>query len=201
MRSGTAAAIALAAALGGCAGTKDDGRGGGAGGGGVERGDGGGAVDAAGEKPALRAFLRASDVDLVTGRPWRGELTYRNYGDGKATTIPSALAVVRTNGGFAGGAAWDWAFGYPDEPHASAAERWELSADGFTFRGQEITGRAELSDGAVRVLTKIEGEDDGRPATLRYEYEFHRDRCSLRKLVRFTGETEFFERHRYRWSR
>ena len=58
-----------------------------------------------------------------------------------------------------------------------------------------------LSDGTVLVVTEQDGQDDRRAARFRFVYLLGEKQCSIQKLVRFTPEEAFFERHIYRWNR
>ena len=76
-----------------------------------------------------------------------------------------------------------------------------LAGGGSVFDGEAVVERSELPGGAVRVVTEADGEDDHKPARFRHEYEMGPRACSIRKLVRFEGESAFFERNTYRWGR
>lgn len=145
--------------------------------------------------------LSAADVDRLTGAPWRGTLTYLDYTSHAQTTIQSTLQMVRLPNQTDGASAWDMRVGYPDEPNANSGETATLTRDGLVFRGGQVLERAVLADGAVRVVTEQDGEDDGRPARFRFVYLLAETQCSIQKLVRFTPQEAFFERHIYRWSR
>lgn len=90
---------------------------------------------------------------------------------------------------------------YPKEPGANKKEDVKLSSDGKTFDGENVIERTKLADGILRVVTSIKGKDDDRDATFRHTYLIGKKSFSIRKDVRFDGETEFFERNTYRWTR
>lgn len=154
-----------------------------------------------GPAPAARATasMRAQDVDGLTGGAWAGTLTYLDYTSGKPYTMPATLAVERIAG--AAEPSWRFRVGYPDEPKANAERLVVLAGQGSVFDGETVVERTEEPGGVVRVVTEAEGEDDRRPARFRHEYEFGPGACSIRKLVRFEGESAFFERNTFRWRR
>ena len=147
------------------------------------------------------AVVPATDIDRLTGAPWSGTLTYLDYTSHVQTTIKSSLPMtrlpVRSDGDFA----WEMRVGYADEPQANSGETAVLMRGGRVFRDGHVLERAVLSDGTVRVVTEQEGPDDSRPARFRFVYLLSEKQCSIQKLVRFTPEEAFFERHIYRWSR
>ena len=147
------------------------------------------------------AVVAATDIDRLTGAPWRGTLTYLDYTSHVQTTIKSSLKMTRLPEQSDGANAWNMSVGYTDEPHANSGETAVLARRGRVFRGANVLERTILSDGLVRVVTEQDGEDDGRAARLRFVYVLGEKQCSLQKLVRLLPDGTFFERHIYRWSR
>jgi len=147
------------------------------------------------------AVVTATDIDRLTGAPWRGTLTYLDYTSRAQTTIKSSLLMTRLPEQSDGAIAWDMSVGYTDEPHANSGETAVLARNGRVFRGANVLERTMLADGMVRVVTEQEGEDDGRAARLRFVYLLGEKQCSIQKLVRLLPDGAFFERHIYRWSR
>lgn len=154
---------------------------------------------------AAAARVTVADIDRLTGPQWNGTLTYKDYKSGKPTIIKSSLLVARQAGAGVGDPAWEMKVGYADEPHANSGEKAVLSDGGRLFREETVLEREMLADGTVRFVTEQGGEDDNRPAKMRFVYLVGAKECSIQKLVRFTdggaGRGEFFERHVYRWSR
>jgi len=151
-----------------------------------------------GHSTASDAKLRPADIDALTGPPWVGTLTYLDYTSHEHTTIDSSLIVRRTSDA---PPSWEFGTGYAKEPHADAKEIVSLSADGGMLGDERVVSRTPLPGGGVLFVTETDGEDDHRPARFRFEHSITTHENSRRKLVRFDGETEFFERHVYRWKR
>ena len=147
------------------------------------------------------AVVTATDIDRLTGEPWRGTLTYLDHTSPVQTTIKSSLLMTRLPDQPDGAIAWDMSVGYADEPHANSGETAVLARGGRIFRGGNVLERTVLSDGMVRVVTEQDGQDDGRAAQLRFVYLLGETQCSIQKLVRLLPDGAFFERHIYRWSR
>lgn len=147
------------------------------------------------------ARLTPADVDRLLGPRWEGILEYKDYSSGKQTTIKSTLDVTRGPALADGSPTWEMRFGYNDEPNANSSETAVLSADGRTFRGEQVTERTLLPDGSLRIVTEQDGTDNNRRARYRYVYVLGTTTVSVQKLVRYIGEETFFERNAYRWGR
>ena len=145
--------------------------------------------------------VTAADIDQLTGASWTGTLTYLDYTSHVQTTIKSSLLMARLSAQPDGAFAWDMRVGYADEPDANSGETAVLMHGGRVYRDALVLERSVLSDGTVRVVTEQDGQDDRRAARFRFVYLLGEKQCSIQKLVRFTPEEAFFERHIYRWNR
>lgn len=144
------------------------------------------------------ARICAHDIDALAGPAWTGTLTYVDYESGRRTTIDSSFVVRRVG---ESPPAWEFGVGYSTEPHADAREVVALSSDGRSLGDERVILRESLPDGGVQIVTESDGEDDGRAARFRFEHTVTPREYTRRKLVRFDGDSEFFERHTYRWTR
>lgn len=147
------------------------------------------------------AQVLASDLDLLTGSPWAGTLTYLDYTSSKPTSIRSTMEISRRPAGSTAADSWELRIGYNDEPHANESEVVEISGGGAAFRGQMVTERSVLPDGTIRLVAEEDSEDNKVPARLRYVYLLSARSCSIQKLVRTEPAGKFFERHIYSWTR
>lgn len=139
-----------------------------------------------------------SDIEMLAGPAWKGTLTYVDYSSGKRTTIKSSLVVQPVMGR---PGAWEVRIGYSDEPEKDEGEVYSLTPDGTMLRDERVVQREQQADGSIRVVTEIDDADDNAPATLRRVYTLGPRSCSIQKLVRRRGETDFIERNVYRWTR
>lgn len=149
-----------------------------------------------GGQPSAR--VEPSDVQRLTGAPWKGSLTYLDYSSGKSTSIPSALVVTPAA---ADERSWRFDYQYPDEPRANSSSLVTIAADGSTIDGEQVRERSATADGLLRIVTEKPGQDDGRPALFRFTYVIGDSSFSRRKEVKLEGAAEFFERHIYTWIR
>jgi hypothetical protein len=143
------------------------------------------------------APLNAADIDRLTGRPWVGTLTYLDYTSKQQTTIDSSLIVTRKSDA---PPTWEFGVGYSKEPHADSKEDVSLKDGGRTLGEEQVVSRTSLPDG-VLFITECNGQDDNRAARFRFEHRITAHEYSKRKLVRFDGTSDYFERHIYRWKR
>jgi hypothetical protein len=144
------------------------------------------------------ARIDSADIDALTGPPWVGTLTYLDYTSHQPTTIDSSLIVRRTQDS---PPAWEFGVGYSKEPHADSKDVIALARGGSMLGDQAVVSREVLPGGGVRIVTETDGEDDHRHSRFRFEHTITPHEYSRRKLVRFDGEKEYFERHVYRWTR
>lgn len=135
------------------------------------------------------------DLRVLEGRTWVGTLEYLDYGSGKKTAIKSNLNVARKADGV-----WTFEYIYPDEPKANGTSEVALGDSGKTFNGQAVTGKTR-GDGTLRIVTTKEGEDNSKKAVFRFTYSISKNAFSIRKEVQYVGETEWFERNTYSWTR
>lgn len=154
--------------------------------------------------------VTSADLDRLTGPQWNGTLSYRDYTTKKNTTIESNLQVVKVPGlakvgndfADAGVApAWEFRFGYPREPKANSTKVVKLSPDGDAIGDEIVTRRASLPGGTLRIVTEKRGSDNDKPALFQFHYNIAPTSFTLTKLVKPDGESEFFERNKYQWSR
>ena len=96
---------------------------------------------------------------------------------------------------------WQMSIGYNDEPNADSSQPVVLRLDGRMIGDETVIDRTVAPDGSVHITTEEAGEDDNRAAVLRKVYTLSTNAASLQSLVRLKGESEFFERHIYRWTR
>ena len=135
------------------------------------------------------------DLKGLEGGTWTGTLTYLDYGSGKKTEIKSNLNVVKKSDDV-----WTFAYVYPDEPKANGSSEVLLADGGKTFNGQAVTSKMR-QNGTLQIVTTKDGDDNSKKAVFRYTYSITPKTFSIRKEVQYVGETEWFERNTYSWTR
>lgn len=147
---------------------------------------------------AQTASVSAKDLKPLEGKTWTGNLTYLDYQSKKPTSIKSNVTISHSK---TDKLTWIFNMEYPLESVANSKDEVKLSRDGMKFDGETVTERTKLSDGSLRVVTSRIGKDDNRDATFRHTYLISKKAFSMRKDVKFDGESEFFERNTYTWAR
>jgi hypothetical protein len=138
------------------------------------------------------------DLQLLTGAQWSGTLTYLDYRSNKRVSIPSNLNVTQA---VEDRLSWVFDYQYPEEPQANSKETVTIGKDGRSINGQTVIERAKLAGGTLRIVTEKRGQDNNRNALFRYTYMLNARSFSIKKEVRYEGETKLFERNEYSWKR
>lgn len=134
--------------------------------------------------------LKLNDLDSLTGKKWIGTLTYLDYTTNKLELIPTELTVTAKGNGV-----YSWFTVYPKESSHNSTDDIIISADGKTFDGETVTGRAVEPDGALLFTTQKPGNDNNKPATFRYSYRIGKNTFSRKKEVSYTGDKAWFIRN------
>jgi hypothetical protein len=129
---------------------------------------------------------------------WRGELRYLDYSKNVWVNIPSNLRVTQAP---QDPATWLWSYGYDDEPHANAKDGIRLSQDGKKLGEELVISRTIMADGGLRIVTKMSGLDDNRPAQFRFTYTIDTGSFERKKEVKLVSGDDYFVRHVYSWKR
>ena len=147
----------------------------------------------------VTTLIQSTDFDPLAGPVWSGTLTYLDYTSNKSTTIRSTLLVKSISPGV-----WTWATGYNDEPDANSSSDVRVIEKGAAIQSgdtvERVVSRVRRGEN-VTITTQHDSTDNNRPATIQRVYVISPGRFSIRKLVKVEGESEFFERHVYNWSR
>lgn len=141
--------------------------------------------------------FQVADLQALSDKLWRGELSYLDYSKNTWTSIPSNLRVTRSE---QDPSVWLWSYGYDDEPHANAKDGLRLAADGKSLGDETIISRTRLHQGYIKIVTTMAGKDDGREAQFRFTYLFNKDSFERKKEVKLNGADDYFVRHVYRWK-
>lgn len=135
-------------------------------------------------------ILKLNDLDSLTGKKWKGTLSYLDYTTNKLEVISTELTVTAKGNGV-----YSWFTAYPKESSHNSTDEIIISADGKTFDGETVTGRAIEADGAILFTTQKQDNDNNKPATLRYTYRVGKNSFSRKKKVFYKGDTTGFTRN------
>lgn len=146
---------------------------------------------------AAAQTVNESDLKMLEGADWVGELTYLDYGSNKKVSIKSDLKVTRNGSG----RTWEFSYIYPDEPKANGESAVSISPDGRMINGQTVIETKRGDNGIRQIVTTMNAEDDGKKAQFRFTYSIGRNEFSIVKEVQFAGSRNWIERNTYRWTR
>lgn len=150
-------------------------------------------TDRAAQTSALQI---ASDLAVLTGAEWTGDLSYLDYSNGTREAIAVSLSfdqVVENSIPFA--------IKYPGETQYNSRETYVWTADGTRLNDAAILSRSELSEGQVEIVTENQGMDDNRPALIRTTYVISDSQFIVRKDVKFADKDAFLNRNQYTLTR
>lgn len=147
------------------------------------------------QPPAAAPVVSQSDLAIVAGGGWTGDLIYRDYSPpfGEVKLAVEATVAVRPDG-------VSIALHYPREPNADGESTLALSADGRTLDGETVTGREQSGD-RLTITTEARCEDDNLPATCRHIYTLSPKAFGWTKLVTLDRDGKEFQRNAYAFTR
>ena len=131
--------------------------------------------------------LRSTDLQMLTGQPGTGTLTYLDYRSKRPVSIRSTFIVSRPKGDEP---VWIFDYRYPDEPKANSQETVTLGTDGTTLNGKHVVERTSVAGERLKVVTEERGMDNDRKAAIRYTYSIGATSFSIRKDVRYDDARE-----------
>ncbi|WP_324678019.1 DoxX family protein [Hymenobacter sp. GOD-10R] len=147
------------------------------------------------------AVTRA-DLQPLLQPGWQGTLTYRDYQNQQLVTLPTQLNVV-------GSTPQELTLNYTYlEPSGKTVKGIDhlrvqgagsqLSWDGLVM---QVQSKQQLPQRTLRLVLVGEEQDDNRPATIRRTVLLAERQYSVRKEVRFQGDTTFLLRNEYQFQR
>lgn len=145
----------------------------------------------------IASIISAADFKPLIGS-WQGTLTYLDYTSKKLYTMPANMDIEQIAGGN------DFLFKhiYPDEPKANLVDTFSISKNGTVLDESPVISKKILDNGNTQIITEILGIDgnDKKPALIKRTYTFGGDVFTIRKDVRFVGQTEYINRHEYSYK-
>jgi len=90
---------------------------------------------------------------------------------------------------------------FPGEAKYNTREKIKLSRRGDRLNGDRIINHMQLSEGGLKIVTEKQSKDDNRPATIRTSYIFRAGAFKIRKDVKFSDESNYFNRNEFSLTR
>lgn len=141
--------------------------------------------------------ISIADFEIVKGK-WNGTLTYLDYSSNKPVSIPANTLIEIVDD-----STFDQYVYYTAEPDKNKKSRSVLNKRGDMLSEKKLLTKAILADGSIRIVLESNGPDgnDHRPATFQHVMILSPTVFKVTKLVKFNGESVFFQRHEYAYSR
>ena len=138
-----------------------------------------------------------NDFKPIEGR-WSGTLTYLDYGKNTNETIKTNVEVSIKNA-----AVFEVAIFFADEPNKSGKDKYRIRKSGTMINKRKLIERTVLPDGSLKIVLEENGKDgnDSKTATFHHVLLIANKEFTMTKLVKFDGETTFFQRNQYSFSR
>jgi len=137
-----------------------------------------------------------ADFNLVAGTGWSGTLSYLDYTKQTRETIPVEFLIDEPKR-----RSITYTIKFPREAKYNSREKIKLSRNGEHLNGDRITKRIELTGGGLKIVTEKSGKDDNRPALIRTSYILTTDSFRIRKDVKFSDGTDYFNRNEFSLTR
>jgi len=137
--------------------------------------------------------ISLSDFKNLDNTSWEGNLTYKNYQDGKLISIPTKMQIKVTD------VAIEQTLQYTYEPDKNISSKTKIKKNGRYLGKQEVIEKIMNPDSSFKIVTKYEGKDDNKKATLYITYELNSNSYSVTKEVQFNNANERFVRHQYKF--
>ncbi len=141
--------------------------------------------------------ISSKDFIPLAGK-WTGTLSYLDYTSNTTESIESNLFAEIKNDSL-----FELNIYYTDEPSHNAKDKYSIRGKGTMINNAKVIERSVLSNGILKIVLEEKGKDgnDSKPATIHQVMLISKNKFSLTKLVRFDGETTFFQRNQYSFSR
>ena len=140
--------------------------------------------------------ISLNTLDEVIGEDWTGKLTYLDYTSNEEVSLLVNLEVTKIKEG-----TFQFAYSYPNEPKANSKAKIRISSDGTKISGNKITKVEKTEEGLLIIHAESTGEDNNDKAWFKFTYTIGPNIFSTRKDVRYKGDSVYFMRNEYRFSR
>ncbi|MGB2703342.1 MAG: hypothetical protein WBC81_06735, partial [Chitinophagaceae bacterium] len=92
---------------------------------------------------------------------------------------------------------------FADEPNKSGKDKYRIRKSGTMINKRKLIERTVLPDGSLKIVLEEMGKDgnDSKTATFHHVLLIANKEFTMTKLVKFDGETTFFQRNQYSFSR
>jgi len=143
-------------------------------------------------------FITQEEINILSGEKWKGYLTYLDYKSNLETKIQAYITVIRSEENDRN---YILFLEFPKEPHANNADTVSISVDGRFFASEKIIEKSSFSDDSLIFVSESSGTDDDKDALFRHTYGISQNTFSIRKDVKYNGDSVFIRRNEYNFTR
>ncbi|OUJ72933.1 hypothetical protein [Hymenobacter crusticola] len=143
-----------------------------------------------------------ADLKPLLRADWQGALTYRDYQNQQLVTLATQLSATETTPQVV---TLNYVYREPNGKQVRGADQLRLQANGTQIEWDGLLMRVQqkrlLPRRVVQLVLVGEGTDNNQRATVRRTVLLAARQYSVRKEVRFQGDTTFLLRHEYQFQR
>jgi len=143
-------------------------------------------------------LVTATDLRPLLRSEWQGALTYRDYQNQQLVTLPTQLHVSQVT---PQELTLSYDYREPNGKVVQGTDHLRLQENGTQLEWDgllmQVQRKQKLPAHTLRLELLGEGQDNNRSATIRRTVLLAEKRYSVRKEVRFAGDTTFLLRHEY----
>jgi hypothetical protein len=143
----------------------------------------------------FQAQISPNDFRPIFGQ-WKGELTYSDYKTGRPIKIPVEMKVAEARSANS----IILSYSYPKEPQANSNDTMRIATDGKMLNDKNIVS-VKKENNLVVITAERSGDDNNKPATLRYNYSIGKNQFVIRKEVKYNDTDNFIFRNEYIFRR
>lgn len=144
---------------------------------------------------AAQNNISIKDFKILDNTTWEGNLTYKNYSDGKQVSIPTTTQFSITE------KAIETSLQYTYEPDRNIKSKTRINKNGRFLGNEEVVDKVVQPNGSFKITTRYEGKDDNKKALIFMTYQLNDDEYSVTKEVQFMDTEERFVRHKYQYTK
>ena len=154
------------------------------------------------QRPPAPVVVTVADLQTLLQPNWQGTLTYRDYQNQQLVTLATQLSAVKST---PQELTLNYVYQEPSGATVKGTDHLRLQADGTEIEWDgllmQVQRKQQLPRHTLQLVLVGEGQDDNRPASIRRTVLLGARHYSVRKQVRFPGDTTWLLRNEYQFRR
>lgn len=142
--------------------------------------------------------ITSNDMELMQGT-WVGKLFYTDYGDDQSqVSLESKLTASVSDGSVK----LNFDYVEPNGKIVSSNDKMKfIDSKYFSYQGKREIVEQSKADNSWMIVTEGNGKDNNKSSKIRFEIKVSETELSIRKLVKYEGTTEFFQRNLHTFTK